>query len=158
MAIGELNKPIGRWCAHCAVGTGCLIYEERPGECRRFLCGYLVLEQLSEDWKPSKCKLVLVQEGENRLIIHVDPGYPLAWRQEPYYSQLKHWAHIAAEAGGQVAVYIGTRVIVILPHTDTDLGTVGDDELIAVQEVDTPLGPRHEAVKIHKSDPRAGGA
>ena len=158
MAIKELDKPQGRWCAHCAADRGCRIYGQRPRECRTFFCGYLAIQELTEEWRPSRSKIVLANEsGGNRLVAHVDPGFPGAWRNEPFYSYLKTWARAAARVRAQVVVYVGMRVIVILPDADTDLGVVEDDELIAVHEIQTPTGLRREAFKVHKNDPRAAG-
>src|SRR2546430_12859996 len=30
-----------------------------------------------------------IDHGLHKLVVHVDPGSPLAWKNEPYYSQLK---------------------------------------------------------------------
>ena len=39
--IPVLNKQEGKWCAHCAIGSGCRIYEDRPEQCRSFVCLWL---------------------------------------------------------------------------------------------------------------------
>ena len=39
-----------------------------------------------EEWRPSRCKLVLRVESDGKLIaVHVDPSDPTAWRREPYF-------------------------------------------------------------------------
>ena len=43
----------------------------------------------------------------------------------------------------------------IFPDRDVDLGVVGLDEFIVVDEVSTPFGTRLEARKVSKDDPRA---
>jgi hypothetical protein len=111
---------------------------------------------LGDEWKPSHCKIVLVAELDgNRIAAHVDPQRPDAWRREPYYSQLKQWAEMAAPHRGQVVACIGRRMYMILPDREVDLGIVGEDELIITGERTTPFGVRLEAFKIHKDDPRA---
>lgn len=59
----------------------------------------------------------------SKLVVHVDPGSPLSWKNEPYYSQLKIWARKIEEQNGIINLYIGKRVIVVLPNKDVDLGT-----------------------------------
>ena len=39
--IPILNKQEGKWCAHCAIGSGCRIHEDRPEQCRSFVCLWL---------------------------------------------------------------------------------------------------------------------
>ncbi len=135
LEIGELSKPGGTWCPKCKVGKGCSIYDDRPKACRAFHCGYLIGAQLSEKWRPTTAKMVL--SFEDRVItVHVDPGNASAWRNEPYYSDLKRWAGELAAARGNVYVAIGRRVIVVLPQGgETDLGIVAEDERILTREL-----------------------
>jgi hypothetical protein len=152
LLIRELEKAEGIWCKHCNVGVGCRIYDQRPGECSRFHCGFLQIGTLSEDWRPSKCKIVLAPALDNRrLAVHVDPSRPDAWKAEPYYSQLKKWTMETVSESKQVVVYIGRRAIVILPNKDVDLGDVAEDELI----VTTGQLGQFDAIKLKPSDPRA---
>lgn len=159
LRIDAFRKPQGIWCAKCRPGKGCSIYAGRPEECRSFLCGFLQLEELGEEWRPSHSKIVLVSElGGMRLAAHLDPGNPTAWKSEPFYSQLKRWSHAAASSMGQIVVQIVSRAIVILPFEDVDLGPVGDDERVVTVERKTPTGTRLEALKLHKDDPRLAGS
>jgi len=156
LSIRELDKPQGVWCEHCNIGVGCRIYDDRPRECSSFYCGFLTLGTLSEEWRPSKSKIVLVDELEGkRMAVCVDPGQPDAWKAEPYYSQLKEWAVQAVPDMNQVVVYIGHRAIVILPNEDVDLGVVGDDELIVTGYTHAPDGLKFRALKMKRDDPRA---
>jgi hypothetical protein len=154
MGIAALEKPPGTWCKHCEPASGCRIYEQRPQECRSFLCGYLVNGQLGEEWKPSRSRLVLELQGP-RIGVHVDPQRPDAWKREPFYSSLKRWAAAAVQDRGEIVAYIGKRVYVIFPDRDVDLGIVGEDEIIVTGESAIAGGNRPEAFKIHKDDPRA---
>ncbi len=71
----------------------------------------------------SKMVLHLVIDGNiSKLVVHVDPGSPLSWKKEPYYSQLKRWARNIEEQNGLITLYIGKQVIVVLPNKDVDLG------------------------------------
>jgi hypothetical protein len=97
--------------------------------------------------------MVLYVESEgNRIVVHVDPGFPTAWRQEPYYSQLKDWARAAVDAGGQVVAYIRDRVIVILPNKEIDLGTFEPGDHIMVAELNVPYGRDWRAYKVASKD------
>jgi hypothetical protein len=61
----ELSKKAGILCEHC-VGSGCGIYETRPQVCRGFFCGYRLISQLGEEWRPDRCG-VLIQAVEKNL-------------------------------------------------------------------------------------------
>lgn len=122
LGIGELDKAAGEWCPHCAVGSGCTIYERRPAPCRTFLCGYLVWPVAGEHWFPARSKMIIMSVFEGkRLAIYVDPGRPNAWREAPYYADLKRWAAFGARDGRQLVVSVGRRSILILPDRDVEL-------------------------------------
>jgi hypothetical protein len=121
LGVEEIETPPLGWCPHCDVGKGCTIYQHRPTECRQFDCEYLLDGALGEHWKPSKCKMVVaLEDGANPLVIHVDPSRPHAWRQEPFYSEIRQWARAAAREGRQVIVWQGDRKIVISPDDAAD--------------------------------------
>ena len=94
LGIAELEKPRATWCRHCDVKAGCRIHGAHPAECKEFYCGYLTNPALDEHWAPIKSKIVLAYDEQHapRLSVHVDPARPNAWREEPYYSQIKRWA------------------------------------------------------------------
>jgi hypothetical protein len=75
MGIKEIDKPPGVWCGHCSPARGCAIYESRPQECRKFVCGWLHSPGLDERWKPSFCKFLLADDGGDTHIV-VDPVRP----------------------------------------------------------------------------------
>lgn len=155
MVIAELAKPAGTWCPNCKVGTGCVIYDERPPSCRGFLCGWLIKAELPDLWRPTKAKMVLSFNDRN-LTVYVDQGSPTVWRNEPYYSDLKRWSRELVAMRGSVQVAIGRRVIVVLPQGgETDLGILADDERILYREVPAFPGKGLEAIKIKQDDPRA---
>jgi hypothetical protein len=155
MGVTEIEKPKGVWCEYCEVGTGCQIYQSRPHSCKEFHCAFLILNILTEAWRPSKCKIVVAAELDGkRLAAHVDPSRPNAWKAEPYYGQLKRWARLAVQKRHQVLVYIGRRAIAILPGQDVDLGVIGDDEVIVMGERSTSLGLEQRPLKVKRDDPR----
>ena len=159
LSITDQQKPKDLWCPKCDVGKGCSIYPDRPQECVTFYCGWLTIPGwIDPKWRPAQSKIVLLSELEgNRMAAHVDPGSPMAWRDEPFYSDLKRWAAMAAPSMGQVVVQIGRRVIVILPDRDVDLGEVAADERIVTAERMTPFGPSLDAMKMKQDDPRIAG-
>lgn len=134
LRIDEFNKPEGIWCDHCAPGKGgCLIYAERPSECRGFYCAWLTASDVGPEWAPKTSHMVLYSEGDgNRVALHVDPSHPNAWRREPYYSQLREWAALCVEQRQQLVVYIKSRVVVLLPDKEVDLGIMHRGDHITV--------------------------
>jgi hypothetical protein len=110
---------------------------------------------MDEQWRPNKAKLVVVTDA-GRVVAFVDPGWPTAWRDEPYYSRLKQWAQDAVSSRGQVLVAIGKRTCAILPDRDIDLGVLAEDErILYVQE--GGIHPRLDATVVKKDDPRLAG-
>ena len=145
--VDAFEKAPGTWCTHCAPkashesGGGCRIYDSRPAECRDFYCAWLLSPTLGEEWRPNRCKLVLRVESDGRLIaVHVDPSDPSAWRREPYFRTLKHFAVKGADIEQQVIVYIRNRVIAIFPNKEVDVGTMNPGDHLVVREVRGPDG------------------
>jgi hypothetical protein len=156
MAVKPLNKPSGTWCQHCTTGAGCGIYERRPAECAAFICGYLALPELSDEWKPSVSRLIISSfTTGNRINVYVDPARPDAWRRQPYYASLQAWARRTLAKRGQVVVRVGNRSIAVLPDHAVDLGVVGDDELIVVLGANGADGPTHEAYVVKRDAAKA---
>jgi hypothetical protein len=88
----EIAKPANVWCQHCKPGRGCSIYADRPLICRAFTCQWLVDGSFGDHWKPARSKMVLrmiPNRGSLILYVYPDPGYPGAWRKQPYYAELK---------------------------------------------------------------------
>ncbi|MEQ1695743.1 MAG: hypothetical protein ABL901_07870 [Hyphomicrobiaceae bacterium] len=155
LEVEPLAKPRAQWCGHCDQKRGCRIYEARPAACQSFYCGYRRLPQLDERWKPAKAKfLINYESGAHRIVIHVDPVRPGAWRVEPYYSTLKQWARRAASEGGTVLVWTGPRATLILPGADKELGEVRDDQFIVPVERMTPAGAVVDFEVADANDPR----
>jgi hypothetical protein len=134
MAIDEFAKPAGSWCPHCKPGRGCLIYATRPAECRTYSCLWLTDLRLDQRWKPSKSKLV-VTTSRDGLEIRCDPGFPDAWRREPFRSQIVAWAASGEAHDVTVLVITGEKMILVTPDREFDLGVVGPDQRI-VREIE----------------------
>nr|WP_276553038.1 hypothetical protein [Bradyrhizobium elkanii] len=129
MAIEELAKPANTWCPHCEPGRGCRTYPRRPTECRSFSCVWLANDLLEEHWKPSRSKLVLTT-SEDGLEVRCDPGFPDAWRREPFRNELREWAISGETLDMTVVVIAGQRMTLLTPDREFDLGIVGPDERI----------------------------
>ncbi len=129
MAIEELAKPAGQWCRHCEPSRGCLTYGTRPSECRDFDCLWLIDERFGTHWKPGRSKLV-VTASEDGLEIRCDPGFPDAWRRQPYHGEIKNLAASGEAHDVSVLVIAGERMILVASDREFDLGVVGADERI----------------------------
>jgi hypothetical protein len=129
MAIEELAKPADLWCSHCKPGRGCLIYANRPAECESFSCRWLADDRLAQHWKPNKSKLVLTT-SEDGIEIRCDPGFPDAWRREPFCSEIRQWAVSGETLDMTVVVMSGRKLILVTPDREFDLDVVGPDERI----------------------------
>jgi hypothetical protein len=137
--IAALNKQHGVWCPHVKPGKGCGIYETRPHECRKFHCGYLS-SNLFEDWFPARSKIVLMADATGGITAVVDQSRPDAWREQPFYRQLKAWARELLPAGKYVVVRIGKRAVAVLPDQDFDLGAMEMDEPLVIESAPGPAG------------------
>jgi len=144
MGVPEVNKPRGAWCVHCERGSGCRIYADRPGGCRSFLCGWLTNPRFGPEWKPDRSKIVItVDRDGNGLNFQCDPGFPEAWRKEPYYTQIRSLAAIAAKHDGMISVHSGQNLIVVSFAGEFPLGQVDDnDEIIREYSGDRLVGVR----------------
>lgn len=148
MSVAALHKPFGVWCDHCSPGRGCRIYEDRPAECRTFKCLWLSDESLGPEWKPERSKLVLTTAASgNGIEVRCDPGFPSAWRREPYYSRILEWAQAAVPTNGTVIVCVDKRETLVTPDGEFYLGEGEDDDRI-VREM---VGGRVTAARLEKA-------
>ena len=158
LRIDALEKPVGTWCTHCAPGRGgCTIYDHRPTECRDFYCLWLTRPTLGPEWRPNKCKMFLRMEG-NLVAVHVDPSDPTAWRRQPFLGQLKQVAAKAVDSRQQVIVYVKSRVFVIFPNKEVDVGTMNPGDELVIREVWGPQGRDWRAFIEHSSETQRGAA
>jgi hypothetical protein len=121
VAVFELEKPAQQWCQHCEIGKGCMIYDTRPADCRTFYCGWLLDERISDDWRPSHCRMVVKFEPK-RIVIHVDKDRRDQWRKEPFHSQIRAWARAGMAHEGEVIVWEGPNALRIHPVGEEKLG------------------------------------
>lgn len=147
LGIKEIDKPDWAWCVHCTPGRGCGIYETRPAPCRKFFCGYRQSIDIGEHWFPARSRMVLRAQGIG-ILCYVDPGYPNAWRQQPYHGDLRAWARRAVSSEHHVIVNVGGRTFAVLPDKDVDLGIMQVGEKIVVAEGRTPTGSTWDAYRV----------
>ena len=92
MSVPEV-KADHSWCPHAAPGKGCGIYPQRPAPCRKFHCEWLRDAAFGEHWYPARAKIVVSSKDNPPLIMFiVDPAYPMRWREEPWFSDIKRIA------------------------------------------------------------------
>jgi len=62
----------GQWCSQCKIGVGCQIYDDRPLECREYLC---LWRQgiLPDDCRPDKCGAVFSIRADGAFDRNGDP-------------------------------------------------------------------------------------
>ncbi len=133
VAFPDVPKPAGKWCQHVDQGRGCKIHSERPETCRAFHCEWMLNGGLTPEWKPDRARFVMgTYPGTNALAIILDPGAPTAWRKEPYYGFIKQWARTALVNGSYVMVMNGSRVTIVLPTADADLGVLEPGDQINI--------------------------
>ena len=63
-----------------------------------------------------------------------------AWREQPYYAQLKRWAEAGIHSNRQVIVRIGKRTIAVLPDREVDLGPMEPGERVLIESEPGPTG------------------
>jgi len=156
IGVHGVDKPPQTWCTHCAVGEGCTIYHQRPQDCRFFECMWVEEgSALPEHWLPAHSHMVLCADMVGpRIEVHVDADHLEAWRQEPYYSELRAWSENAIPNGGSIMVYLPERTIVILPHKHVDLGPLDDDAQIVYVRRWTADGLMPDVELLSPEDPR----
>ena len=124
-SIAELNKPAGQWCPHLARGPGCTIYKSRPQDCRQFFCAWRLDPSLGPEWKPEVSRFVLSADPRYQaLTVTVDPGAPLAWKREPYYSRLKSFSTRFFAENKRFLVNVRGHTNIVLPDRDVPLGVI----------------------------------
>jgi hypothetical protein len=151
MAIEQLAKPASSWCPHCKPGRGCLIYANRPAECRTFSCLWLIDERFGPHWKPGKSKLVLTT-SQDGIEIRCDPGFPDAWRKAPFRSEIQALAASGEAHDVTVIVIIGERMILIASDREFDLGIVQPDQRI-VRELEGTRVVNATVAKVSDLEP-----
>ncbi|MFO1183791.1 MAG: hypothetical protein U1E56_03265 [Bauldia sp.] len=157
MGVSEFNKPNDIWCQYHKAGKGCSIHGRHPDSCRTFYCGWMRMAEWGDDWRPQRCHMVLywINNGK-RLVVHVDPNYPGAWRKSPYLESLRDWSR-DIRSGREIVVRERDRFIVILPDREVDLGKFEEDDRLYIGEIIRGSATEYFAEKRKAADPRPLG-
>ena len=142
-SVEALGKPAGKWCAHAAPGRGCEIYEDRPFQCRHFLCGWMEDASLGPEWKPEVCKFMIFVAGDGALTLMVDPGFPGAWKDPKYYPAIKTNATRLLERHMATMVVVGAKRFVVLPDRNVEV-TIPPGYGARVVTIRDPAGDRYD--------------
>lgn len=134
MAVDELHKPVGKWCDH-RVASGCSIYGQHPPSCQEFTCQWLGEPSMPAAFRPDRTKVVLTADDEGpRLIANCDPNNPMTWKREPIYSLLKRQAAITWRSNMTVMAKAGSRMWLITPTKEIDIGEVHDRAPMSIEK------------------------
>lgn len=154
----DLKKPALQWCSHCSPGKGCQIYDRRPQTCRDYFCLWITHPGFGPEWYPPKSKMMLTQEaGGMRLAIHVDPGFPDAWRKQPYYAMIKQMAADQANSRRQLIVYTGKKATIVLPDKEVDFYDYASDDRFITKWTTTAAGVEWSATVVRGKVARSAG-
>lgn len=129
--VEEFRKPYNQWCQHAKPRRGCGIYPERPMVCRTWACQWLTDPTFVEEWYPLNSKMVIspmiqVEGKPLEVEIHVDPGRPGIWREEPWHSQIIAWSRSMLLANaGLLRVYVGNKGWIVLPNGEVPVPEAG---------------------------------
>jgi hypothetical protein len=136
LRIDELQKPAYQWCVHARPGSKggcCSIYQDRPGACKGYACEWLVNTDFDKElWYPKTCHMVIsiiTLGGIRTFTVTVDPGYPLAWRKDPHYSQLRKLASYGLTVQRKedlfiVHVRLPNKAFLVLPNSAIEVSNL----------------------------------
>jgi hypothetical protein len=151
--IADLNKQEGKWCTHCAIGSGCRIYDERPEQCRSFNCLWLQDATMAAEWKPEISKIVLsIYPATGFVYAQVDPGTPFAWRKEPYFTQLKMMAERLLRDRRHLLVFVNRDATLIMPTGPVPIGPMSPEDGFVVRETFTTAGKDYIAERVARAN------
>jgi hypothetical protein len=74
--------------------------------------------------------VITVTRDGNGFEFQCDPGFPQAWRKEPYYSQILHLSAVAAAHDGIVVIAVGLKRTLIAAEGEFSLGDVGETDKV----------------------------
>jgi len=64
IGVESIGKPQFTWCRHFKRSVGCGIYEDRPHDCRAFICYWLHVPNLGDEWRPDRSGVLPYVETE----------------------------------------------------------------------------------------------
>lgn len=147
--IDDLDKPAGQWCVHCAIGAGCKIYDERPPQCRAFVCLWLQDVSVPEGWKPENSKITFsVYPGTGFIYGQVDPGAPMAWCKEPILSGLRAWSEKLLQERRHLLIFVNDKATLIMPTGPVSIGPMSPQDGFVIRETFTAKGKDYIATRV----------
>jgi hypothetical protein len=160
-SVKELEKPAGQWCIHSVRGSGCSNHISRPHVCRQFFCSWRVDPNLGPEWKPEVSRFVLSADPKYQaLTVMLDPGMPLAWKREPYYSVLKKFSEVFFRINNKLLVNLKGHITVVLPDRDVPIGVIMPGEEIVIWREGSTYGAKLrrdlEGAKAASVEPEPG--
>ena len=113
----------------CRVGAAVRSMTSRPPICRGYFCGWMLSPNVSDDWYPLKCHMIISLgkfNGIQTVTVTVDSNYPWMWKERPYYAQLKQMAGRGLHVQSQddillVHVRVDNRVWLLMPDKDIEI-------------------------------------
>ncbi len=77
--------------------------------------------------------MVITTDPLNRFLqFQVDPGFPNAWKREPYYSTIKRWADEGLKHKRYTLIYHNRLTTLVLPDREEPLGVVNIGDTLRV--------------------------
>ena len=147
--IDDLEKPAGKWCVHCAIGSGCKIYDSRPQQCRAFDCVWVQSEDLPASWKPELSKIVFsVWPSTGFIYGQVDPKSPFAWQKEPYLSGMRQWSEQLLAQRRHLLVFVGSEATLIMPTGPVPIGPMSPADGFVIRETFNTRGKHYIAERV----------
>jgi hypothetical protein len=147
--IDEVPKPAGKWCQHCAIGSGCKIYDTRPQQCRAFDCVWVQDVEMAESWKPEHSKIVFsVYPTTGFIYGQVDPGAPSAWQKPAMLSGLIAWSARLLEERRHLLIFVGSDATLIMPTGPVPIGPMSPADGFIIRETFTARGKDYVATRV----------
>ena len=141
--IEDFEKKPGTTCHNVRPEGGCGVWGLHPKACQEFKCLWLKHDDMNGQWRPDHAGFVLrLEPNGTTLAVDVDHDRPNAWRQEPYYSQIKLWSDVMPKAEGLVLVYAPEGLYVITPMEDLFLKAPKRGDVLETGMEDTLFGVR----------------
>ena len=82
----------------------------------------------------------MLTHESDRIIAHVDPGAPEAWRRQPYFGILSQMMQQGLAQGRLVYAAINRNHVLLLPDRQEDLGPLGEADEVQLATVAKPGG------------------
>jgi len=82
------------------------------------------------------------------IYVQVDPGTPSAWRKQPYYDDLHHWAKNNLEKGIHVIVFVNQIATLIMPDEAVLLGPMKPTDRLTVRPNSAPGLAKYEVTLL----------